>query len=48
MKKLLAVIVFTMVVLVAASVSWGRPGARSESVTWEGVTWEGFATVTWQ
>jgi|GEM_PF-1880603 len=46
MKKILAAMLFAMLVFVASSVSWGEEaGVSSESVTWESVTWE---SVTWE
>jgi len=48
MKRILAAVLFALLVFVASSVSWGQSGVTWESVTWEGVTWEGFASVTWE
>jgi hypothetical protein len=45
MKKVLAAMLFAMLVFVASSVSWG---VTWEGVTWEGVTWEGDGALTWE
>ncbi len=47
MKKLIATILFALILSVATSVSWGQ----ELGVTWEmleGVTWEVFESVTWE
>jgi hypothetical protein len=47
MKKILATMLFALLVFVASSVSWGQ----EFGVTWEmleGVTWEVFESVTWE
>ena len=46
MKKILAAMLFTMLVFVASSVSWGS--VTWESVTWESVTWEALDAVVWE
>lgn len=46
MKKLLATILFALILSVATSVSWGQ--VDIESVTWESVTWEGLGSMTWE
>ncbi|HEU5298666.1 MAG TPA: hypothetical protein VFW08_04145 [bacterium] len=48
MKKILATLLFAMLVFVASSVSWGQESVTWESVTWESVTWEAFESVTWE
>jgi len=51
MKRIVAAMLFAMLVFVASSVSWGQEaGVTWESVTWESVTWEGFdgLGVTWE
>ena len=47
MKKLIATILFALVLSVATSVSWGQAGVTWETLP-EGVTWEVFDTVTWE
>jgi hypothetical protein len=47
MKKLIATILFALILSVATSVSWGQ----ELGVTWEtleSVTWEVFESVTWE